>query len=165
MGKKDDRVYVRGITSADYGLEGERQRMLKAPRVVKGKDQEWEGGPLHWNKTIICPQTVPAQTLYMHVEAMAPGAHSQKHGHQNEAMFYILDGKGYEIHDGKRYEWQAGDAVVVHAGCVHQHFNADPNKPARMLVIKTKPMYNFMNLNEQGLVEPGPQGPPFDPDA
>ncbi len=62
-----------------------------------------------------------AQTLHIHIEEYGPGGVSQKHGHVNEAAFYILDGRGYEIHDGVRYDWQAGDVVVVHNNCVHQH--------------------------------------------
>jgi len=77
----------------------------------------------------------------------------------NEAAFYILDGHGYEVHDGIRYDWEAGDIAIVHNNCVHQHFNADPVKPARALVIKTKPMYMFMNMLFQKLVEPRPTEP------
>ena len=69
--------------------------------------------------------------FHLHLEEYAPGGKSQKHGHVNEAAFYILDGKGYEIHDGVRYDWQAGDVAIVHNNCVHQHFNASPDKPAR----------------------------------
>src|SRR5437016_49634 len=76
----------------------------------------------------------------------APGGKSQKHGHVNEAAFYILDGAGYEIHDGVRYDWKAGDVAIVHNNCVHQHFNASDTKPARALVMKTKPMFMFMNM-------------------
>ena len=71
----------------------------------------------------------------------------------NEAVFYILDGDGYEIHDGVRYDWKAGDIAIVHNNCVHQHFNASPTEPARALVIKTKPMYLFMNMLFQHTVE------------
>ena len=77
----------------------------------------------------------------------------------NEAAFYILDGEGYEIHDGIRYDWKAGDAVVVHNNCVHQHFNASATKPARALVLKTKPMFMFMNMLFQKQVEPRPKEP------
>ena len=76
-----------------------------------------------------------------------------------EEMIYVLDGAGYEIHDGVRYDWKAGDVAIVHNNCVHQHFNADPDKPARALVIKTKPMYMFMNMMFQKLVEPRPTEP------
>ena len=58
-----------------------------------------------------------------------------------------------------RYDWQAGDVAIVHNNCVHQHFNASPDKPARALVIKTKPMFMFMNMLFQQLVEPRPTTP------
>ena len=45
------------------------------------------------------------------------------HGHQNEAAFYILEGRGYEIHDDKRYDWEKGDLVFVHTDSVHRHYN------------------------------------------
>ena len=93
------------------------------------------------------------QTLHIHLEEYAPGGKTQKHGHVNEAAFYILDGAGYEIHDGIRYDWKAGDVAIVHNNCVHQHFNAEPKEPARALVIKTKPMYMFMNMLFQATVE------------
>jgi gentisate 1,2-dioxygenase len=77
----------------------------------------------------------------------------------NEAAFYILAGDGYEIHDGIRYDWHARDIAIVHNNCVHQHFNASSTKPARALVIKTKPMDMFMNMLFQHQVEPRPSEP------
>ena len=69
--------------------------------------------------------TASTQTLHVHLEEYAPGGRTQKHGHVNEAAFYILDGVGYEVHDGVRYDWKAGDVAIVHMNCVHQHFNAE----------------------------------------
>ena len=97
--------------------------------------------------------------FHIHLEEYAPGGQSQKHGHVNEAAFYILDGEGYEIHDGIRYDWKAGDVAIVHNNCVHQHFNASATKPARALVMKTKPMFMFMNMLFQKMVEPRPTTP------
>jgi len=42
--------------------------------------------------------------------------------------------------------------------CVHQHFNADPVKPARALVLKPKPMIMFMNLLFSSPVISAPEG-------
>ena len=75
------------------------------------------------------------------------------------AAFYILDGKGYEIHDGVRYDWKAGDIAIVPNNCVHQHFNASDTEPARALVIKTKPMFMFMNMLFQKQLIPRPTTP------
>ena len=102
---------------------------------------------------------------YATLQEYAPGASSQKHGHVNEAVFYILDGVGTEVHDGISYDWEAGDIAIVHNNCVHQHFNRSPEKPARALVMKTKPMYLFMNmLFQRSLRKQFPERPTTDPD-
>ena len=155
---KKPRVFVRGI-EGDYGLKDELARLRSMPRVVKGRELRFNDGPQAFSKHFIEPVDGVTQTLHIHLEEYAPGGHNQKHGHVNEAAFYILDGEGYEIHDGVRYDWKAGDAVVVHNNCVHQHFNASATKPARALVMKTKPMFLFMNMLFQKTVEPRPTTP------
>src|SRR5256885_7909659 len=153
-----DRVFVRAL-EGKYSLNDELGRLRAMPRVIKGKDLKLDGGPQHSSRHYVEPEDGRTQTLHIHLEEYAPGGTTQKHGHVNEAAFYILDGAGYEIHDGVRYDWKAGDIAIVHNNCVHQHFNADPVKPARALVIKTKPMYMFMNMLFQKLVIPRPTEP------
>ena len=155
---KKDRVFVRAI-AGQYSLKDELKRLRDMPRVIKGKDLTFNDGPQSFSKHFIEPVDGMAQTLHVHREEYAPGGRTQKHGHVNEAAFYILDGEGYEVHDGIRYDWKAGDVAIVHNNCVHQHFNASPTKPARALVIKTKPMYMFMNMLFQKQVEPRPSEP------
>ena len=99
------------------------------------------------------------QTLHIHLEEYAPGGHNQKHGHVNEAAFYILDGEGYEIHDGIRYDWKAGDVVVVHNNCVHQHFNASTDQAGARARDEDEADVLFMNMLFQKQVEPRPTEP------
>lgn len=153
------RPFVRGLSSFTFNLREELRRLRKVPRVIKGKDLKLKGGPQYFNVNILAPKEKASQVLSAHFAVFAPGGKSQKHGHMNEAMFYILDGKGHEIHDGVRYDWEAGDVVVVRNSCVHQHFNDDPNRPARAIVIKSKPLYLFMNLVMQEVVEEQPKEP------
>jgi len=155
---KKPRVFVRAI-QGDYSLKEELARLRSMPRVVKGRDLLFNDGPQSFSKHFIEPADGMTQTLHIHLEEYAPGGRTQKHGHVNEAAFYILDGKGYEIHDGIRYDWSAGDVAIVHMNCVHQHFNADPVKPARALVLKSKPMFLFLNMLFQKTVEPRPSEP------
>ena len=155
---KKDRVFVRGI-QGQYSLKDELKRLRSLPRVIKGRDLTFNDGPQSFSKHFVEPVDGLGQTLHIHLEEYAPGGRTQKHGHVNEAAFYILDGTGYEVHDGVRYDWKAGDIAIVHNNCVHQHFNAAKDKPARALVIKTKPMYMFMNMLFQQLVEPRPTEP------
>ena len=155
---KKPRVFVRDI-AGHYNMREELVRLRSMPRVVKGNEMKFNDGPQAFSRHYIEPVDGVTQTLHIHLEEYAPGGRNQKHGHVNEAAFYILDGEGYEIHDGIRYDWKAGDAVVVHNNCVHQHFNASSTKPARALVLKTKPMFMFMNMLFQKQVEPRPTEP------
>jgi gentisate 1,2-dioxygenase len=141
----EDRIFVREI-SGEYNLKEELARLRSQPRVIRGRDLEFFNGPHVFGKHYLEPVDGLGQTLHVHLQEYAPGATSQKHGHVNEAVFYILDGIGAEVHDGKRYEWEAGDIMIVHNNCVHQHFNRSTEKPARTLVMKSKPMYLFMNM-------------------
>src|SRR5450432_4320666 len=152
---KKDRIFVRGI-QGPYSLSDELKRLRAMPRVRKGREIKFNDGPQAYSRHYVEPKDGITQTFHLHMEEYGPGGKSQTHGHGNEAAFYILDGEGYEIHDGIRYDWKAGDIAIVHNNCVHQHFNASPTKPARALVIKTKPMYMFMNMLFQKQVEQRP---------
>lgn len=153
-----NRVFVRGI-EGEYNLTQELARLRSLPRVIKGRETPFHSGPQQFSKHYMEPKDGLGQTLHIHLEEYSPGGKSQKHGHVNEAVFYILDGEGAEIHDGIRYEWEAGDAAIVHNNCVHQHFNRNPDRPARALVMKTKPMYLFMNMLFQKMIEKTPSEP------
>jgi gentisate 1,2-dioxygenase len=153
-----DRVFVRAI-SGQYNMTAELKRLRSLPRVIKASEAPFNDGPQTFSRHYIEPVDGLAQTLHIHVEEYGPGGKNGKHGHVNEAAFYILDGKGYEVHDTIRYDWEAGDVAVVHNNCVHQHFNRDRDKPARALVMKTKPMYLFMNMLFQQRVESPPKEP------
>ena len=155
---KKPRSFVRGI-QGNYNLKEELVRLRAMPRVVRGRELAFNDGPQTFSKHFVEPVDGLTQTLHIHLEEYAPGGHNQKHGHVNEAAFYILDGEGYEIHDGIRYDWKAGDVAVVHNNCVHQHFNASATRPARALVMKTKPMFMFMNMLFQKTVVPRPTEP------
>lgn len=152
------RIFVREVA----GKYGEIYRqLLDQPRVYKSKQKPFKGGPVLYGKKLINPQAAQvAQAIETHVEVITPGTHGQKHGHMNSAVFYILNGKGHDVHDGKRYEWKAGDACIVENGCVHQHFNDDPSQEARILVLKAKPLFLFFNLMFQKTVEYPPTEAP-----
>jgi quercetin dioxygenase-like cupin family protein len=157
-GEQKNRIFVRAI-AGEYNLTQELKRLRSLPRVIKGRAKPFHSGPQQFSKHYMEPKDGLGQTLHIHLEEYSPGGKSQKHGHVNEAVFYILDGEGAEVHDGIRYEWEAGDAAIVHNNCVHQHFNRNPDKPARALVMKTKPMFLFLNMLFQQIVEKTPKDP------
>ena len=105
------RTFVRALE----GTYGELQQgLMEQPRVYKSRDWQWKGGPQFFDKPIVNPQrTDIAQSIETHLSVIAPGGTGQRHGHMNSALFYVISGKGYDIHDGKRYDYEAGDIIIV----------------------------------------------------
>jgi quercetin dioxygenase-like cupin family protein len=164
-----DRVFLRGIEAGTYSLRAERQARLRAPHVIAQDQRRWrdENTPGHEDaspssraKWMVGPGDDPflTQTVQCHFVTIAPGGANGGHGHQNEAAFFILEGEGYEVHDGRRYEWAAGDLVVVHPDSKHQHFNASGDRRAVALVVKPKCTWMMLGLTQQGRGSTIPDG-------
>jgi quercetin dioxygenase-like cupin family protein len=156
-----ERVFVRGLQGAKYNLKGARQARLASARVASEPVRTWrdentagheDASPTSRAKWMVGPGDEPflTQSIQCHYVQLDPGGSNGGHGHQNEAAFYIIQGRGYEIHDGKRYDWKAGDLVVVHNDSKHQHFNASATEPALAIVVKAKSLYLFLGLTQQG---------------
>lgn len=150
------RTFVRGVISDRYDLADQREAQLGVPRV-RGDENDFivdgstpgysSGSKAQWR---LAPDDEPfaSQSLQVHFVDVHPDTIDAAHGHQNEAAFYILDGSGYEIHDGQRYEWVTDDVVVVHSDSVHGH--ASNGGVARTLVFKAKATWLFLGLMQQG---------------
>ena len=151
------RVFVRALE----GTYGELvHELFSQPRVYPSRDWKWKGGPQNFGKKIINPQAVKvAQSIEAHLDVYAPGGYGQKHGHMNSAVFFVLKGKGHDVHDGRRLDWEAGDALIVENGCVHQHFNDDADDEAIVLIMKAKPLFLFMHMLFQKVVSYPPKDP------
>jgi quercetin dioxygenase-like cupin family protein len=157
MGKKS-RVFVRGMSSEQYGLKEFRQAQLEAPRVRNDEVVVDDASVAHsgdskdsrtWWRIGPGDEPFLTQNLQVHFVEIPPGKSNHGHGHQNEAVFYILEGSGYEIHDDERYDWEQGDLVVVHTDSVHRHFN-DGDETAKALVMKAKSTWMAFGLIQQG---------------
>jgi quercetin dioxygenase-like cupin family protein len=157
------RVFLRGITSESYGLKEFRDRQLAAPRVreevaifdagkIEGSGDVEESQEGWWK---VGPGDDPflTQSLQVHFVRLPPGGSNHGHGHQNEAAFYILEGRGYEVHDDHRYDWEKGDLVLVHTDSVHRHFNPY-QETATAIVIKAKSAWMYLGMLQQGRSAP-----------
>ncbi len=136
--------------SVSREIDSRWKKLLSNPRVIK-KSEIVAGGEG------IVARGVDAEKMGLasfvtFFEDFPGGTQGLRHGHMNEAVFYILKGRGYEIHDGEKYEWEAGDIVIVPNGAVHTHLNADPVESAQALVVNPKPLFLAMNLLAQRLI-------------
>lgn len=153
--RKDDhetklRTFVREVKGKYSELY---KQIYEKPRVFHSRDWLINGEGM-----IISPSITSAplatQAMEVHILNVEPGTQSQQHGHMNSAIMYVLEGKGYDIHDRERLDWQAGDVMIVENGCVHQHFNPE-KKLAKLIVIKSKPLFLFFDLIFQKGIKSG----------
>lgn len=159
---ENGRVFLRGMSSEQYGLGEFRAAQRAAPRV-RGDDVVVDNAKVGhsgdsadsrtWWRLGPGDDPFLTQTLQVHFVQIPPGKSNHGHGHQNEAVFYILSGSGHEIHDGKRYDWETDDLVVVHTDSVHRHFN-DSDETALALVMKAKSTWMYFGLIQQGRSRP-----------
>lgn len=150
------RTFVRALEGTYGQLKDE---LYTQPRVYRTQDMKWKGGPHNFGKKVINPQANRiAQSIEAHVEVFSPKGYGQTHGHMNSAVFFVLKGKGHDVHDGRRIDWETGDALIVENACVHQHLN-DTDEEGLILVLKAKPLFLFMHMIFQKMVEYPPETP------
>jgi gentisate 1,2-dioxygenase len=58
-------------------------------------------------------------------------------------VIYVIEGRGYSMVDGERWEWEAGDLMLLPLrpeGVEHQHFNLDTEKPSTWIAFINTPI-------------------------
>lgn len=80
----------------------------------------------------------PLYVFDVFVQELSPGGRSGKHRHVGEEVHKILKGRGYDVHDGARWDWQEEYIVSIPINTVHQHFNAEPRHPATFISFQSR---------------------------
>ncbi|MBI4332732.1 MAG: cupin domain-containing protein [Chloroflexi bacterium] len=144
--------FNRNIEETQQRTAADAEKVASLPRVLKASDTPWSTGVMgfsrHWigNAPRDRLARAPICTMSILEQILDPGIKGGRHRHVREAIFYIIEGEGYEVHDGKRYDWQAGDIMTVPSYCDHQHFNPNPTRRARMWY-SVSPMVEFMGIH------------------
>ncbi|HLC26358.1 MAG TPA: cupin domain-containing protein [bacterium] len=109
---------------------------LTCPQIVQGAKQPWEDTAMGRIKWLLHPSLPSGLRCFIaYVQEIPPGGRSGKHLHVSEEVHKILKGRGYDMHDGVRWDWEEEDVVFIPKHTVHQHFNADPKNPALFVSI------------------------------
>lgn len=136
-----------------------RRRAQSGPVVVHAHDLTLEEVPGRKRRRAFISEPAilgsMVQTMAMFISEIAPKDHTGSHRHFNEAMIYILEGRGHSIVAGQRYDWHQGDVISVPLYEWHQHFNDDPERPVRYLGITNLPLLRAMGLSR---LEDAPEG-------
>jgi quercetin dioxygenase-like cupin family protein len=154
-------------------------RNARRRKIVHPEEMPWEMSRQGLLKHLLNEQmNTRMETVDAYIQVIPPGSRSGKHRHLAEECLYVVEGHGYDLHQDcdveitdtyswkpqpeiKRYEWEAGDVIYVPPSTIHQHFNGDPLRPAR-LVSCTNRIYKNSGLNDLEQIEDAPE---YDPNV
>jgi len=154
-------------------------RNAERKKIIRPADMPWEMARQGLLKHLINEQmNTRMETVDAYMQIIPPGSRSGKHRHLAEECLYVLEGRGYDLHQDcdveitddyhwtpqdeiKRFEWEAGDVVYVPPNTIHQHFNGDPERPAR-LISSTNRIFKHCGLNDLEQIENAPE---YEPDC
>ena len=124
--------------------------------VVKAGQMPFERSPDGLIKHIVNEKMDTKECcIDIYMQFLPPGKASGKHRHLSEEIFYVVEGRGYDLHwdvrfdckdeyewlwdeKPKRFEWGQGDFVYIPPYCAHRHVNADAENDARIVVINSR---------------------------
>jgi quercetin dioxygenase-like cupin family protein len=152
-------------------------RNAKRKKIVHPEDMPWEMARQGLLKHLLNEQlNTRMETVDAYMQIIPPGSRSGRHRHLAEECLYVLEGRGYDLHQDcdveitdtyhwkpqaevKRYEWEAGDVIYIPPNTIHQHFNADPRRPVRLISAINR-IYRYCGLNDLEQLEDAPE---YDP--
>jgi hypothetical protein len=134
----------------DYQYAVDTQNRQRHGRiVVRGAERPWDMHRQAKSKRYLSPLEPDLRDTAMqdwNVFVQVIPERSGKHRHQGGTVIFILEGRGHTIVDGERHDWQAGDLMLLPikpGGVEHQHFNDDPDHPARWVALLYFPYFNY----------------------
>jgi gentisate 1,2-dioxygenase len=118
--------------------DNERHRIAAAGVCVKGRELPWEANPQGLFKWYMHPaiDCTAHKFLLFYSQEIPPASRSGRQHCQGGVVFVVVEGAGYTIIDGERYDWKAGDLLqlpIKPEGVTFQHFNASDNDPVLLL--------------------------------
>lgn len=134
--------------------ERDQERRKASRKIMKASEVrlEWEEKNGHWIAGLVSADLgFDNRIIEVDCHIYPPHSHSVTHKH-NEAVIFVLRGKGYTLLDGERVDWEPGDTIYIGAGVWHQHF-VTSDEPAMVIAIKPVPLQEY--LGELNIVYKG----------
>ena len=149
-------------------------RNKKRKKIVTPADMPWELSRQGILKHLLNEgMNTRMETVDAYMQIIPAGSRSGKHRQLPEECLYVLEGRGYDLHQDcdveitdtyhwtpqkevKRYEWEAGDVIYIPPNTISQHFNADPERPVRLISAVNR-IFKACGLNDLEQIEDAPE--------
>ena len=77
-------------------------------------------------------------TLGCRLQLLERPTHTRAHRHTASAVYHVVEGRGYSLLDGVRFDWEQGDTFAVPIWCWHEH--AAPETDAVLFALTDLPV-------------------------
>ena len=149
-------------------------RNAERKKVVRPQEMPWEMSRQGLLKHLINEgMNTRMETVDAYMQIVPPGSKSGKHRHLAEECLYVLEGRGYDLHQDcdveitddyhwrpqdliQRFDYEACDVIYVPPNTIHQHFNADPDRPLRLISTINR-IFKQCGLNDLEQIEDAPE--------
>ena len=149
-------------------------RNKKRKKIVQPADMPWEMSRQGILKHLLNEaMNTRMETVDAYMQIIPPGSRSGKHRQLAEECLYVLEGRGWDLHQDcdveitdtyhwtpqaeiKRFEWEAGDVIYVPPNTISQHFNASPDRPVRLISVVNR-IFKASGLNDLEQIEDAPE--------
>jgi len=172
-GTENQDLYQQLLTDAETAPD----RNAARKKIVRPNEMPWELSRQGILKHLINEgMNTRMETVDAYMQIVPPGSKSGKHRHLAEECLYVLEGRGYDLHQDcdveitddyhwkpqdliQKFEYEAGDVIYVPPNTIHQHFNADPDRPLRLISTINR-IFKQCGLNDLEQIEDAPEYTP-----
>jgi gentisate 1,2-dioxygenase len=85
-------------------------------------------------------------TIGCAAQLLRPGSHTQAHRHASSGVYLVLNGKGYSVIDGQRFDWEQGDVFAIPSWACHEHANRSAGAAATLFSFTDAPVLKALGL-------------------
>lgn len=129
------------ITKLLNQRDEERESLKAASMSITGDGLPLENNRMGLFRWFLNPfmKDIATRALLVWIQEIPPKSRSGKQKTQGGQVNIVLEGHGYTMIDGVRHDWEDNDAIflpLLPDGTVHQHFNLDSERWAKLLCVE-----------------------------
>lgn len=85
-------------------------------------------------------------TMGCTAQLLRPGVHTQAHRHASSSVYLVIEGNGFSIIDGQRFDWERGDVLALPSWACHEHVNTSQTDTAALFAFTDAPVMRALGL-------------------
>jgi gentisate 1,2-dioxygenase len=85
-------------------------------------------------------------TIGGNAQLLRPGEHTQAHRHTMDVVYQVVEGTGYTVINGVRFDWEPQDIFVIPKWAFHEHVNSSKTADACLFSYNDGPVMRSLGL-------------------